>query len=134
MFFLLNTQVALAYSGALVDGRISSGGIIQATFLESLVKRVDNIFAELPNLKANFVRYLGTGKWPDAQSDAVLLSWYLQWYSIPPPHVVASAVEKIKPRAPTGVSMLPLLRLLLPTTHLVGLMEIEKLQMMPMRS
>ncbi|XP_020168508.1 anaphase-promoting complex subunit 1 [Aegilops tauschii subsp. strangulata] len=132
--FPSSLKVALAYSGALVDGRISSGGIIQATFLESLVKRVDNIFAELPNLKANFVRYLGTGKWPDAQSDAVLLSWYLQWYSIPPPLVVASTVEKIKRRAPTGVSMLPLLRLLLPTTHLVGLMEIEKLQMMPMRS
>lgn len=132
--FPSSLKVALAYSGALVDGRISSGGIIQATFLESLIKRVDNIFVELPNLKANFARYLGTGKWPDAQSDAVLLSWYLQWYSIPLPHVVASALEKIKPRAPTGVSMLPLLRLLLPTTHLVGLMEIEKLQMMPMIS
>ncbi|XP_044973473.1 anaphase-promoting complex subunit 1 isoform X1 [Hordeum vulgare subsp. vulgare] len=132
--FPSSLKVALAYSGALVDGRISSGGIIQATFLESLIKRVDNIFVELPNLKANFARYLGTGKWPDAQNDAVLLSWYLQWYSIPLPHVVASALEKIKPRAPTGVSMLPLLRLLLPTTHLVGLMEIEKLQMMPMIS
>jgi anaphase-promoting complex subunit 1 len=129
MFILSIMQVALAYNGALVDGRISSGGIVQSTFLESLTKRVDNIFAELPNLKASFVSYLGTGKWPDAQSDAVLLSWYLQWYSIPPPHVVASAVEKIKPRAPGGASMLPLLRLLLPTTHLVGLMEIEKLQM-----
>lgn len=125
-------QVALAYSGALVDGRISNGGIIQTTFLESLMKRVDNIFAELPSLKANLVNYLGRGKWPDTQNDMMLLSWYLQWYSIPPPHVVASAIEKIKPRAPNRVSMLPLLRLLLPTTHLVGLMEIEKLQM-PMR-
>ncbi|XP_047093985.1 anaphase-promoting complex subunit 1 isoform X1 [Lolium rigidum] len=127
--FLSSLKVALAYNGALVDGRISCGGIVQSTFLESLTKRVDNIFAELPKLKASFVSYLGTGKWPDAQNDAVLLAWYLQWYSIPPPHVVASAVEKIKPRAPGGVSMLPLLRLLLPTTHLVGLMEIEKLQM-----
>jgi anaphase-promoting complex subunit 1 len=41
---------------------------------------------------------------------------------------VASAVEKVRPRVPAGVSMLPLLRLLLPTTHLVGLMEIEKFQ------
>lgn len=130
--FLSSLKVALAYSGALVDGRISNGGIIQTTFLESLMKRVDNIFAELPSLKANLVNYLGRGKWPDTQNDMMLLSWYLQWYSIPPPHVVASAIEKIKPRAPNRVSMLPLLRLLLPTTHLVGLMEIEKLQM-PMR-
>ncbi|CAM0955935.1 unnamed protein product [Alopecurus aequalis] len=130
--FLSSLKVALAYNGALVDGRISSGGIVQPTFLESLMKRVDNIFAELPNLKANFVSYLGTGKWPDAQEDAVLLSWYLQWYSIPPPNVVATAFEQIKPGVTRGVSMLPLLRLLLPTTHLVGLMEIEKLQM-PMR-
>ncbi|KAJ1262414.1 hypothetical protein BS78_09G105800 [Paspalum vaginatum] len=126
--FLPNLKVALAYNEALVDGRITSGGIIQSTFLESLMKRVRDIFAELPNLKKNLHRYLTTGTWPDAQNDAVILSCYLQWYSIPPPHVVASAVEKVRPRVPAGVSMIPLLRVLLPTTHLVGLMEIEKLQ------
>jgi anaphase-promoting complex subunit 1 len=113
MFMLSIMQVALAYNGASsVDGGISSGGIVQSTFLDSLTKRVDNIFAELPNLKASLVSYLGTGKWPVAQSDAVLL-----WYSIPPPHVVVSAVEKIKPRAPGGASMLSLLRLLLPSAN-----------------
>ncbi|WVZ98102.1 hypothetical protein U9M48_043581 [Paspalum notatum var. saurae] len=126
--FLPNLKVAFAYNEALVDGRITSGGIIQSTFLESLMKRVRDIFVELPNLKDNLHRYLTTGTWPDAQNDAVILSCYLQWYSIPPPHVVASAVEKIRPRVPAGVSMIPLLRVLLPTTHLVGLMEIEKLQ------
>ncbi|CAN6328614.1 unnamed protein product [Urochloa humidicola] len=126
--FLSNLKVALAYNEALVDGKITNGGIIQSTFLESLMKRVGDIFAELPNLKDNLHSYLNTGRWPDAQNDAAILSWYLQWYSIPPPHVVASAVEKVMPRVPAGVSMLPLLRLLLPTTHLVGLMEIEKFQ------
>ena len=128
MILLSNVQVALAYNEAVVDGRITEGGIIQSMFLESLMKRVGDIFAELPNLKDNLHHYLTTGRWPDVQNDVVILSWYLQWYSIPPPHVVASAVEKIRPRVPAGVSMLPLLRLLLPTTHLVGLMEIEKFQ------
>jgi anaphase-promoting complex subunit 1 len=128
MIPLSDVQVALAYNEALVDGRITNGGIIQSTFLESLMKRVGDIFAELPNLKDNLHSYLTTSRWPGEQNDAAILSWYLQWYSIPPPHVVASAVEKVKPRVPTGVSMLPLLRLLLPTTHLVGLMEIEKFQ------
>lgn len=126
MIILSDVQVALAYNEALVDGRITNGEIIQSTFLESLMKRMGDIFAELPNLKDNVRRYLTTGRWPDAQNDVVILSWYLQWYSIPPPHVVASAVDKVRPRVPAGVSMLPLLRLLLPTTHLVGLMEIEK--------
>jgi anaphase-promoting complex subunit 1 len=128
MILLSNVQVALAYNEALVDARITNGGIIHSTFLESLMKRVGDIFAELPNLKNNLHRYLSTGTWPDTQNDVVVLSWYLQWYNIPPPHVVASAVEKVRPRVRAGVSMLPLLRLLLPTTHLVGLMEIEKLQ------
>ncbi|XP_062231175.1 anaphase-promoting complex subunit 1 isoform X2 [Phragmites australis] len=127
--FVPNLKVALAYNEALVDGKITNGGIIQSTFLESLMKRVEDIFAEFPNLKDNFSSYLSTGKWPDAQNDVVLLSLYLQWYSIPPPHVVASAVEKVRPRVPASVSILPLLRLLLPTTNLVGLMEIEKLHM-----
>nr|CAB3465535.1 unnamed protein product [Digitaria exilis] len=126
--FLPNLKVALAYNEALVDGRITNGGIIQSTFLESLMKRMGDIFAELPKLKGNLQRYLSTGRWPDARNDVVILSWYLHWYNIPPPHVVASAVEKVRPRVPAGLSMLPLLRLLLPTTHLVGLMEIEKLQ------
>ncbi|XP_020395119.1 anaphase-promoting complex subunit 1 isoform X3 [Zea mays] len=126
--FLPNLKVALAYNEALVDSRITNGGIIHSTFLESLMKRVGDIFAELPNLKDNLHRYLSTGTWPDTQNDVVVLSWYLQWYNIPPAHVVASAVEKVRPRVPAGVSMLPLLRLLLPTTHLVGLMEIEKVQ------
>lgn len=122
----VNVQVAFAYNDALVGGRITNGDIIQPTFLESLLKRVGDIFAELPNLKDNFRNYLSTGKWPDVQKDMVTLSWYLQWYSIPPPHVVSSAVETVQPRVPRGVSMLPLLRLLLPSTDLVGLIEIEK--------
>uniref|UniRef100_A0A0D9ZXX1 Anaphase-promoting complex subunit 1 n=1 Tax=Oryza glumipatula TaxID=40148 RepID=A0A0D9ZXX1_9ORYZ len=127
--FLSSLKVASAYNEALIDGRITTGGIIQSTFLESLMKRIEYIFAELPNLHDSFINYLNKGKWPDAQNEAVLLSWYLQWYSIPPPHIVSSAIEKVKPRTRTSLSMLPLLRLLLPTTHLVGLMEIEKLHM-----
>uniref|UniRef100_A0A0E0DQC7 Anaphase-promoting complex subunit 1 n=1 Tax=Oryza meridionalis TaxID=40149 RepID=A0A0E0DQC7_9ORYZ len=127
--FLSSLKVASAYNEALIDGRITTGGIIQSTFLESLMKRIEYIFAELPNLHDSFVNYLNKGKWPDAQNEAVLLSCYLQWYSIPPPHIVSSAIEKVKPRTRTSLSMLPLLRLLLPTTHLVGLMEIEKLHM-----
>uniref|UniRef100_A0A0E0L1D6 Anaphase-promoting complex subunit 1 n=1 Tax=Oryza punctata TaxID=4537 RepID=A0A0E0L1D6_ORYPU len=127
--FLSSLKVASAYNEALIDGRITTGGIIQSTFLESLMKRIEYIFTELPNLHDNFVNYLNKGKWPDAQKEAVLLSCYLQWYSIPPPHIVSSAIEKVKPRTRTSLSMLPLLRLLLPTTHLVGLMEIEKLHM-----
>uniref|UniRef100_A0A0D9WFG5 Anaphase-promoting complex subunit 1 n=1 Tax=Leersia perrieri TaxID=77586 RepID=A0A0D9WFG5_9ORYZ len=127
--FLSSLKVASAYNEALIDGRITTGGIIQSTFLESLMKRIEYIFAELPNLHDNFFNYLNKGKWPDTQNEAVLLSCYLQWYSIPPPHIVSSAIEKVKPRTQTSVSMLPLLRLLLPTTHLVGLVEIEKLHM-----
>uniref|UniRef100_J3M678 Anaphase-promoting complex subunit 1 n=1 Tax=Oryza brachyantha TaxID=4533 RepID=J3M678_ORYBR len=127
--FLCSLKVASAYNEALIDGRITTGGIIQSTFLESLMKRIEYIFAELPNLHDNFVNYLSKGKWPDAQNEAVLLSCYLQWYNIPPPHIVSSAIEKVKPRTRSSLSMLPLLRLLLPTTHLVGLMEIEKLHM-----
>jgi anaphase-promoting complex subunit 1 len=127
MILISIVQVALAYNEALVDARITNGGIIHSTFLESLMKRVGDIFAELPNLEDNLHRYLSMGTWPDTQNDIVVLSWYLHWYNIPPPHVVASAVEKVRPRVPAGVSMLPLLRLLLPNTHLVGLMEIEKL-------
>uniref|UniRef100_A0A0E0HD67 Uncharacterized protein n=1 Tax=Oryza nivara TaxID=4536 RepID=A0A0E0HD67_ORYNI len=127
--FLSSLKVASAYNEALIDGRITTGGIIQSTFLESLMKRIEYIFAGLPNLHDSFINYLNKGKWPDAQNEAVLLSWYLQWYSIPPPHIVSSAIEKVKPRTRTSLSMLPLLRLQLPTTHLVGLMEIEKLHM-----
>ncbi|KAL6865049.1 hypothetical protein ACP4OV_016200 [Aristida adscensionis] len=126
--FIPDLKVASAYNEALVDGRITNGGIIQSTFLESLMKRVEDIVAELPNLKDNLSSYMSTGKWPETQNDAVLLSWYLQWYSIPPPNVVASALKNIRPRVPAGASMIPLLRFLLPTTHLVGLMEIDKLQ------
>jgi hypothetical protein len=86
MILLSSVQVALAYNETIVDGRTTDGGIIQSTFLESLMKHVGDIFVELPNLKDNLRRYLTAGRWPDAQNDLVILSWYLQWYSIPPPH------------------------------------------------
>ncbi|XP_072985105.1 anaphase-promoting complex subunit 1 isoform X1 [Typha latifolia] len=132
--FLSSLKLALAYNDALITGKLdcTNGGIVQTAFIESLRKRIDGILTASQSLKDNFLNYMEMGKWPSIQNEkgkveAVLLSWYLLWYGIPPPHVVASAVEKIKLKGPMRGSMVPLLRLLLPTVHAKGIVEIDKL-------
>lgn len=124
-------QLALAYNDALLTGKLSctNGGIIQSTFIESLRKRIEGIMSCSKDLKGNFFNYLFTEKLSTIHSDkekmdAALLSWYLLWYNIPPPHIVKSAMEKIKRKAPMRLSAVPLLQLLLPTTHSKGIAEI----------
>ncbi|XP_073113376.1 anaphase-promoting complex subunit 1 isoform X2 [Elaeis guineensis] len=131
--FLSSLKLALAYNEALISGKLSCNGrgIIQSTFMESIRKCIEEILANSKKLRDNFLIYLDLGKWPSSQSDgdqmdAMHLSWYLLWYDIPPPHVVKSAIQKIKLKAPMSLSMVPLLRLLLPTTHAKGITEIDK--------
>lgn len=126
-------QLALAYNEALISGKLSckGRGIIQSTFMESIRKRIEEILANSKKLRDNFLIYLDLGKWPNNQIDgdevdAMHLSWYLLWYDIPPPHVVKSAIQKIKLKTPMSLSMVPLLHLLLPTTHANGITEIDK--------
>jgi anaphase-promoting complex subunit 1 len=124
--------VALAYGDALLSGRLSctnGGGIIQPTFIESLRKRIEDILTNSVGIQESILIYLSKEQWPSdtKRTDAVLLAWYLLWYSIPPPGVVSSVLEKIpKGRPNDKLSMVPLLRLLLPSTHQKGIIEIEK--------
>ncbi|XP_020086066.1 anaphase-promoting complex subunit 1 isoform X1 [Ananas comosus] len=134
--FLSSLKLALAYNDALLTGKLScaNGGIIQSTFIESLRKRIEGIMSCSKDLKGNFFNYLFTEKLSTIHSDkekmdAALLSWYLLWYNIPPPHIVKSAMEKIKRKAPMRVSAVPLLQLLLPTTHFKGIAEITDIIM-----
>ncbi|CAK9173535.1 unnamed protein product [Ilex paraguariensis] len=129
--FLSSLKLALAYNEALLNGRIltSRGSIVLAIFLGSLRKRVEEILNCFAGLENHFSNYLKSGRWPSEISDegkpSTLLSWYLQWYSIPTPTVIKTALEKIKPiRTTTSV---PLLRLLLPGTHISAIDEINKL-------
>ncbi|WOL06876.1 anaphase-promoting complex subunit 1 isoform X1 [Canna indica] len=131
--FLSSLKLALAYNEALATGKLSSpcGSIIQCSFIQSVRKHIEEILISFPSLCENFFNYLDSGKWPDCRSDsgkmdAILLSWYLIWYGIPSSHVVRSAVEKIKVKAPTSSTMVPLLQLLLPTTQAKGILEIDK--------
>ncbi|KAG1339077.1 putative Anaphase-promoting complex subunit 1 [Cocos nucifera] len=131
--FLSSLKLALAYNEALISGKLScnGSGIIQSTFMESIRKRIEEILANSKKLRDNFLIYLDLGKWPNRQidgdqMDAMHLSWYLLWYDIPPPHVVKSAIQKVKLKAPMSLSMVPLLHLLMPTTHAKGITEIDK--------
>lgn len=132
LFFACYFQVALAYGDALLSGRLSctnGGGIIQPTFIESLRKRIEDILTNSDGIQESLSLYLSKEQRPsDAKrTDAVLLAWYLLWYSIPPPGVVSSALKKIpKGKSNDKLSMVPLLRLLLPNTHQKGIIEIEK--------
>lgn len=123
-------QLALAYNDALMSGKLSwsKGGIIQSTFLESLRKHVEEILACSEKLKSDFSNYLNLGQWPHGEKvDSMLLAWYLKWYCVPPPHVVKSASDKIRGKVATSTSSVaPLLHLLLPTTHIKAIAEIDK--------
>ena len=128
-------QLALAYNDALVSGQLTStsGGIVQSTFVESIKKRIEEILMSPYMLKDHFHEYLRLGKWPEEQHsgskmNAILLSWYLCWFGVPPPHIVRSALEKIRSKVPCSSSMAPLLHMLLPSTHTKAIAEIDKWQ------
>lgn len=135
---LSSLKVAVAYSGALVDGKLQSvsGELIQSTFLAALAKRVEDILnywqhrrMDGANYCNDLVNYLTNGKWPPSaelyQSDLLanmFLSFYLRWYDMPPASVVNSAMKRLEsfPRAFVSLKhnpRMPLLALMLPGTH-----------------
>lgn len=129
---ILWSQVALAYNEAVSSGRLtSSGGFVQSIFLASLRKRCEEILHCSTELKINLRNYLTTEAWPDdcnskLQKDIIILSWYLKWFSVPSPSIIKAAVEKIKSKSKNSTSAIPLLRLLLPSTHVSAISEIDR--------
>ncbi|KAL5734362.1 hypothetical protein ACOSP7_032223 [Xanthoceras sorbifolium] len=129
-----NMKLALAYNEALLNGRLttSRGGIVQSIFIGSLRRRLEELLKCSEERLANdFSNYLKSGKWPEDESEgenlsAVLLSWYLRWYSVPAPSIIETTVEKIKPKLMISSSLVPLFRLLFPTTHINAIGEIDK--------
>lgn len=107
----------------------SKGGIVQSKFMGSVRKRVEGLLNYSNGLQNHFSNYLTSGKWPDDESqgekNSILLSWYLKWFGVPPPSVIKTAAEKIKPKLVSS-SLVPFLRLLFPTTHINAIREIDK--------
>ncbi|OVA02727.1 Anaphase-promoting complex subunit 1 [Macleaya cordata] len=126
--FISSLKLALAYSDALISGRLTSskGGIVQITFIASLRKRVEEIL-KYSRARDDLSNYLNGGKWSQIRGyKSAVLSWYLQWFGMPPPFEIKSTIEKIKPKVGRSSSV-PLLRLLLPRTHIVAIVEIDQL-------
>ncbi|KAJ4911668.1 Anaphase-promoting complex subunit 1 [Raphanus sativus] len=121
-------KVALAYNEAVTSGRLaSSGGFVQSIFLASLGKRCEEILNCSTELKTNLRDYLTSEAWPDDdQKDVILLSWYLKWFSVPSPSIIKAVVEKIKSKSKISTSAIPLLRLVLPSTHISAISEIDR--------
>ncbi|XP_010423455.1 PREDICTED: anaphase-promoting complex subunit 1 isoform X1 [Camelina sativa] len=126
-------KVALAYNEAVSSGRLSSsGGFVQSIFLAALRKRCEEILNWSTELKISLRNYLTTEAWPDdeynskLQKDRIILSWYLKWFSVPSPTIIKAAVEKIKSKSKNSTSAIPLLRLLLPSTHISAINEIDR--------
>ncbi|XP_023752890.1 anaphase-promoting complex subunit 1 [Lactuca sativa] len=134
--FLPSLKLALAYNDALVKGRFMSsrGSIVQSTFLGSLNKRVQELLAYSPCLRNNIILndYFRTGKWSEDDNISTLVSWYLQWYNVPPPSLIQAGIKKLKSiQSQTQTqrqrpSTIPLLRLLFPGTHINAINEIHK--------
>jgi anaphase-promoting complex subunit 1 len=61
---------------------------------------------------------------------SLLLSWYLQWFAVPSSSIIKTAMERVKPKL-VSASSVPLLRLLLPRTHINAIGEIDKLLVSP---
>ncbi|KAH9702559.1 Anaphase-promoting complex subunit 1 [Citrus sinensis] len=126
-----SVQLALAYIDAQLSGKLttSKGGIVQSKFMGSVRKRVEELLNCSNGLQNHFSNYLTSGKWPDDESqgdkNSILLSWYLKWFRVPPPSVIKTAAEKIKPKLVSS-SLVPFLRLLFPTTHINAIDEIDK--------
>ncbi|KFK24970.1 hypothetical protein AALP_AA8G049400 [Arabis alpina] len=125
-------KVALAYNEAVSSGRLaSSGGFVQSIFLASLGKRCEEILNRSTELKINLRNYLTSEARPydynsKLQKDLTILSWYLKWFSVPSPSIIKAAVEKIKSKSKISTSAIPLLRLLLPSTHISAISEIDR--------
>ncbi|XP_021295540.1 anaphase-promoting complex subunit 1 [Herrania umbratica] len=125
-------KLALSYNEAVLSGRLttSRGGIVQSIFLGSLRKRVEELLNCSEVLKDDLRNYLNLGSWPSDPSFGVkssaLLSWYLQWFGVPAPPIIKTAVDKIKPKNISS-SAAPLLRLLLPGTHVNAIEEIDRI-------
>lgn len=126
--FLPSLKLALAYNEALLKGRFTSsrGSIVQSTFLGSLNRRVQELLEYSQSLTSNIHDYFRSGKWSDDDNISTLVSWYLQWYSVPPPSVVEAGIKKLKSIHTRTPSVMPLLRLLFPGTHINAINEIDK--------
>ncbi|XVE99778.1 hypothetical protein REPUB_Repub03eG0230500 [Reevesia pubescens] len=124
-------KLALSYNEAVLNGRLttSRGGIVQSIFLGSVRKRVEELLNCSEALKKDLYNYLNSGSWPNDGSSGVkssaLLSWYLQWFGVPAPPTIKTAVDKIKPKNISS-SVVPLLHLLLPGTHINAIEEINR--------
>lgn len=133
---LSSLKLALTYNEALLSGRLTTtrGSIIQSVFLGSLKKRVEELLHCSEGLKIDFCNYLNFGRWPNDQTggekNSVLLSWYLQWFAVPSSSIIKTAMERVKPKL-VSASSVPLLRLLLPRTHINAIGEIDKLLVSP---
>ncbi|KAJ6768158.1 hypothetical protein OIU74_021929 [Salix koriyanagi] len=133
---LSSLKLALSYNEALLSGRLTTprGSIVQSVFLGSLRKRVEELLQCSEGLKIDFCNYLNFGRWPNDQTEgeknSVLLSWYLQWFAVPSSSIIKTAMEKVKPKI-VSASSVPLLRLLLPRTHINAIGEIDKLLVSP---
>lgn len=127
----LSLQIALTYNEALLSGRLanSKGGIVQSIFLGSLRKRMEEILKGSDRLKDYFHNYLELGRWPHngslGERSSIPFSWYLKWFGVPAPSVIKAAVSKLKPKISSSCSV-PLLCLLLPSTHVSAIDEIDK--------
>lgn len=125
-------QLALAYNEALLSGRLTSsrGGNVQSNFIACLRKQVEELLNCSQDLKDDFCNYVHSGRWPNGESHGdkrqLLLSWYVQWFGVPSPSVIKVAVEKVKPKLKSS-SLVPLLHLLFPRTHINAIAEIDKL-------
>ncbi|KAJ4825076.1 hypothetical protein Tsubulata_040463 [Turnera subulata] len=126
-----NLKLALTYNEALLSGGLASsrGGIVQSTFLGSLRKRLENVLHCSEGLKSDLYNYLKFGRWPRDQTGrqgSVVLSWYLQWFGVPAPPLIKTTMAKVNPGL-GSISLVPLLRLLFPDTHIGAIGEIDRL-------
>uniref|UniRef100_A0A7C9AEP2 Anaphase-promoting complex subunit 1 C-terminal domain-containing protein n=1 Tax=Opuntia streptacantha TaxID=393608 RepID=A0A7C9AEP2_OPUST len=128
---LSHLKLVVAYNEALLRGRLTTSrdGIVQSKFLGSLRKRIEELLNYSQDVKTDLHTYFASGKWPDdklrGEKCLLLLSWFLQWFSVPPPSVVQQALAKIKPKLKTSSSV-PLLRLMLPRTHATVISEMSR--------
>ncbi|XP_030534487.1 anaphase-promoting complex subunit 1 isoform X4 [Rhodamnia argentea] len=126
-------KLALAYTQASLGGKLTNarGSVVQSIFIGSLRKRLEDLFKCSRHLRDDLHSYLKLGRWPADGSDgkrrSIILSWYLQWFGVPSPSAVEKAVKKVNAKSVSSSSLVPLLRLLLPSTHISALSEIGRL-------
>ncbi|KAK4273718.1 hypothetical protein QN277_017057 [Acacia crassicarpa] len=123
-------KIALTYIEASMTGKLSGprGGIVQPVFVASLKKQVEKLLNSSQDLKDDFHNYMKSGKWPDGESQerrSILLSWFLQWFGVPPSSVIQTAMERVK-KPKLMLSSVPLLRLFFPNTPLNVVNEIHR--------